>query len=612
MASLAIKHVLDFFRLFWITGPLFDKELRISSRRRRNYYLRFAYILLLILFVGGAWLSVDHVHGSFLYQKSRLAEIGQSIIITIVIFQFFAAQIIAIILLSNSISDEIYHRTLGVLMTTPINSMQIVIGKLSSKLLQIIILLAISFPILAIVRIFGGVSWSYIISSSFITLTAAIFAGSVSLAFSIKNIHTYVVIIKTVFTLGAIYFFLPLIITAIFGEQWISVLIQVNLRQINESSVILAHLNPIGTMALNTYFMLSPTPNMPYFWPAHCIIMLAASAFVLAYSVNVVRKVALQQILGQLDFFSRFRLSFSKNKNNKVKEYAGSIRKLVGPPVFWKDIRKPLIQGIDRTNNKIGLFVTIITQFVTYYVCYHNSCLDEGFVHSIYVSLFIVIGIIFNVVLSVSSITSEKESLAWPILLTTSLDEWQILLGKALGIFYKCLPVWLLLFGHLILFIIVGYIHPIAFLQVLFVVTGVIIFLTGFGIYISSICKKTTWAIIFSFAFILAAWLFVPIIAGIVTSFIGNRKLSATFSGLYSSLNPIVQIGVVMDAAGGIHKADSSLSDLKYSWPYVTILRNLGKVYLTTIFLFTTMFVYSSAGVFFAWLAKRRFRRNII
>ena len=38
-----------------LTGPIFDKELRVSSRRRRNYVLRSAYLLVLVVFVVGAW-----------------------------------------------------------------------------------------------------------------------------------------------------------------------------------------------------------------------------------------------------------------------------------------------------------------------------------------------------------------------------------------------------------------------------------------------------------------------------------------------------------------------------------------------------------------------------
>ena len=29
----------------WLTGPIFDKELRVSSRRKRNYVIRAVYVL---------------------------------------------------------------------------------------------------------------------------------------------------------------------------------------------------------------------------------------------------------------------------------------------------------------------------------------------------------------------------------------------------------------------------------------------------------------------------------------------------------------------------------------------------------------------------------------
>ena len=173
--------------LSWLTGPLLDKELRVSSRRRRNYILRSVYVIVLTVFVAMVWLSVVKYGASGAYQRSRMAVAGKTIISTIVTFQFFATQMIAIVMLSTAISDEIYHRTLGLLMTTPINSFQIVMGKLCSKLLQLILLLAISLPLLAIIRVLGGVAWNYVLSSLCITLTAVIFAGALSMHFSISN-----------------------------------------------------------------------------------------------------------------------------------------------------------------------------------------------------------------------------------------------------------------------------------------------------------------------------------------------------------------------------------------------------------------------------------------
>lgn len=43
--------VAPWLSLSWLTGPIFDKELRVSSRRRRNYVLRSAYLVLLMVYL---------------------------------------------------------------------------------------------------------------------------------------------------------------------------------------------------------------------------------------------------------------------------------------------------------------------------------------------------------------------------------------------------------------------------------------------------------------------------------------------------------------------------------------------------------------------------------
>ena len=160
------------------------------------------YITLLSTILYFFWASIVHISGNNLYQASRMATMGQEIMTFIVWFQFCATQIIAVIMLSTSISDEIYNKTLGLLMSTPITSFQIVMGKLISKFLQLILLLVISLPLLAVVRIFGGVPWDYIVSSLMPDFgNNSILIGTLSLFFSIFSHKAYVVIIETIITL---------------------------------------------------------------------------------------------------------------------------------------------------------------------------------------------------------------------------------------------------------------------------------------------------------------------------------------------------------------------------------------------------------------------------
>ncbi|MCP4259808.1 MAG: ABC transporter permease subunit [Planctomycetes bacterium] len=539
---------------------------------------------------------------------------GKSIITTIVSFQFIATQLIAIIMLSTSISDEIYHRTLGVLMTTPVTSFQIVMGKLFSKLLQLILLLAISLPLLAIVRVFGGVPWNFVLSSLCITLTAVIFAGSLSLYFSINNRRAYVVIIKTVFTIGALFGFLPTIFSALFA-MFLGNFAPGLLSQGSVPTALMAifgHLNPFGAISFNTAMMMSPTmpAGMPsFYWPLHCVLMLGGSALLVARSVKIVRKVALRQAVGQLELISKRKRKKQKKQSSQagdVQELAGLIRRVKGSPVLWKELRAPIIQGAEGKNSIIGLAITIAALILTYGTCANQKCLNLDFTHVAYTVMFIIIGMIFNIVLSATSITSEKESRSWPILLATSMDDWQILWGKAVGVFRRCLPIWCLLAGHILLFVSIRYIHPIAIIHLFMIIAGLVVFLSGVGLYFSALLRRTTSSVVANFAFFTVIWIIVPVLLGLLTSIPPDK--SEVFEA-YVSANPVLQTTAIMTGAGGDRNARMKLSDLDYDWP--PSIRGKGGAYSTTGILLITNLIYTSVGLLFAWRAKCRFRRNV-
>ena len=597
-----------------VAGPLFDKELRVSSRRRRNYALRFMYVMLLTVFVATVWLGVVESEYSAVFQKSRMALAGKTIITTIVWFQFVATQLIAIIMLSTSINDEIQHRTLGLLMTTPISSFHIVMGKLFSKLLQIILLLAISLPLLAVVRVFGGVPANYLLSSLCITLTAVILAGSLSLLFSISNRRAYVVIIKTAATLVFFFAIVPTMGVTLLNPRWMLASAPPNIS--NPLVAAFLHLNPFGAMSMNTAMMMSPIMPvaMPWFyWPVHCALMLAISGVLIAWSVRVVRKVALRQATGQLDLLAKRRAGTKKVKqralrSGKPQEQSGIIRRVQGSPVLWKEIRAPMIRGGDGRNSIIGLVITIIALLITYGVCEKENCLDQGFAHVSYMLMFVIIGSLFTMVLSSTCITSEKESRAWPVMLATSMDDWHILLGKAGGVFRRCLPIWLLLAGHIVFFVFMRYIHPIAIIHSFIFVAGLVSFLTGVGIYFSARFKRTTSAVVANFALAIALWVVIPSLGGLISQFTGDRDYHHAFE-TYLSANPTIQAVVVMNGAGGEHVARTKLSRLHYDWPRRR--NDWNGVWDTTGVLTVYMLIYVSVGFLFAWRAKCRFRRNV-
>jgi ABC-type transport system involved in multi-copper enzyme maturation permease subunit len=183
------------------------------------------------------------------------------------------------------------------------------------------------------------------------------------------------------------------------------------------------------------------------------------------------------------------------------------------------------------------------------------------------------------------------------------MDEWYILMGKAIGVFRRCLPIWLLMAGHILLFICMRYIHPIAILHMPIFATGLIVFLTGSSLYFSARFRRTTSAVIASFALALVLWVIFPAMLGLVSVF--TRDYDTV--GELVSANPAAQLYLLMDGAGGSFNARTDISKLNYEWPD----RALRKIWATTGLVLIYMLIYTVAGVLFAWRAKCRFRRNV-
>jgi len=600
----------------WLTGPIFDKELRVSSRRRRNFALRFFYILLLTAFIGIVWLAVVPISGSVAHAQRNMAVAGNLIVSTIVVFQFIAMQLLAIIMLSTAISDEVYNRTLGLLMTTPISGLQIVMGKLLSKLLQLALLLGISLPVLAIVRVLGGVSWDYLLSSLSITLTAAIFAGSVTLRLSVGRERAYVVILRAVLVLAGFYFFMPAIMGALafFLAPRFGLSLTAGPWASRAAAFAAAYSSPFYAIWNTTREMLNPTGAVRFLWPIHCLVMLGLSALVLAWSMKVVRETALRQAIGQLVTSTlprgRRKKALKASGADMDDSAADTVKRVQGPPVIWRELRAPFIRGVDNRNSRIGLAATILALLLTYLPSQIGGYLDENFTHISYALLFVFLGAVLNVVFSATRITIEKESQTWPLLLLTPLSDWDILLGKAISAFRRCLPIWGLLAGHMIFFTLVGYIHPVAFFHLLILVAWLTCFITGAGLYFSARLRHTTAAVVANFALVLGLWAVGPIIIGLLS--IAGKSEDPFVK--YMLAHPMLQTELVMAGAAGSQNAHLTFSSLEYGSEHLLFggTRGMFGFGEMTAALLVTAAIYILAGLLFFWRAKCRLRRNIV
>src|SRR5947208_16386708 len=82
-------------------GPIFTKELRVTARRKRSYWLRVVYLALLLLALLLAYATTSgRSYGGVAAQAQHRAELGMVFFVSFSIFCYFAMCAIAPVLTS--------------------------------------------------------------------------------------------------------------------------------------------------------------------------------------------------------------------------------------------------------------------------------------------------------------------------------------------------------------------------------------------------------------------------------------------------------------------------------------------------------------------------------
>jgi ABC-type transport system involved in multi-copper enzyme maturation permease subunit len=533
--------ILDWLTLQPMTGPILDKELRVTSRRKRYFVLRVVYLANLLIILAMAWADTISSNQSSLMTVSRMAIAGQVLTSFIVWFQFIGLQVVAVILLSTAISEEIYHKTLGVLMTTPITAAQIVLGKLLSRLWQLLLLLGISLPVLAVVRVFGGIPWGFLAAGLTITLCMVLFVGALTMLWSIYCRRAYAAIILSVLTLLALFSGLPFLV----------MLIMLKAGGGDTIFLWLGLLNPYTCQIINTALLFEPRGMpaplpFPVEWLAwmHCGLLLAATLLILLFCMWKVRKVALRQIVGEGTVIL---IPQTPGTSSAPDIIVPRLRTVRGQPVYWKECRLPLF-GRHKIAAAVFLALGLGVLGLIYALLADSNDLKDSNTHATFGVIFMGIALLITATVPAATVTSERESGSLPLLLTTTLTDWQILFGKFFGAIQRCLPVWGLLMGHLALFVVVGYLHRVVLPYMAIVAAWILILFAASGVYFSVRFRHTTTAVIMNMATWAAVWGLVPAMLGFTALWI---RLDSHIVESYMDIIPFVQCAILIDGAAG-------------------------------------------------------------
>ena len=285
------------------------------------------------------------------------------------------------------------------------------------------------------------------------------------------------------------------------------------------------------------------------------------------------------------------------------------IRPVTGSPVVWRELHARWMR------RKLLLRILLCVGFALLLLIYGLvATIDDAFgeneVHAVFLCAFVILGILSTAVLAATSITSEKEANSWEILLCTTLGDGHILLGKAVGIARRCLPVWLLPVAHVLLFMALGLTHAVLLGHLLIIVIGLIGLLAGAGLYMGVRFRRTTTAVILNLTVALTLWAGLPLLTALDAEALPRDSLRSEMRDLTEYVvdaNPVYQVGLVTERVSGHHRGTRDLRGLSYYWEGA----GRGDLAETTVYLLAYAGAYLALGALFAWRAKCRLRRRI-
>ncbi|MEK6701353.1 MAG: ABC transporter permease [Planctomycetota bacterium] len=165
-------------------NPIAIRLVENGSRRQRHFHIRWIYLGVLILVL--LWTLVSLGAGSVSYGK--LASNGAQSFTYIAYLQILLICVLAPVFMAGAIAQEANPQTWEVLLTTPLSSLQIVLGNLLGRLFFILGLLAASLPLFALTQYFGGVPGTAIFASYLVAGAAALLVGSIAISLAVSRL----------------------------------------------------------------------------------------------------------------------------------------------------------------------------------------------------------------------------------------------------------------------------------------------------------------------------------------------------------------------------------------------------------------------------------------
>jgi ABC-type transport system involved in multi-copper enzyme maturation permease subunit len=405
-----------------IFGPVLPVELVTSSRRVRYFIVRVVYaaILLITLWTQYESSMAWRVNSGAPLSPSELSDFAAEFFQSFAIVQLLAVLVLTPALVAGAVAEEKERKTIEYLLVTDLRDQEIVLGKLAARMLHLSVLIAVGWPVLALLMLLGGVAMENVLAMFAITASTAFVVAALSIWSSVQARRGRDAVMR-VFVIGLALLILPPIADAFswFGWRgwWIVQAIVDELMAANPFVCLASALGQSGTD-----------------WDAVLALMRDHAILTVPFvglSVLRVRRVYLKQALG-----------------TAARRGRGSFRlwrpELGDSPMLWKELfaeRPVFTLGVIGLIAQALLFLGVVIPAVVIFVNRVGSG-SGGFVDELQIYVMLVgttvacVGLLAVAVRAASSVTAERERQTWDVLMSTPIEPWEVVRGKVAGSLY--------------------------------------------------------------------------------------------------------------------------------------------------------------------------------
>jgi ABC-type transport system involved in multi-copper enzyme maturation permease subunit len=167
------------------TNPICLRLVQVGSVRMRHLTIRAGYLAVMIVVL--LVVLLNSVSGGGTMSIRELAGAGAQMFQSVSYLQVGLICLLTPVFMAGAIAQEANPRTWEILLTTPLNNLQIVLGNLFGRLFFVIALLFSSMPLFVMTQYFGGVPGESIFASYAIAGASALVVAAIAITLSVTR-----------------------------------------------------------------------------------------------------------------------------------------------------------------------------------------------------------------------------------------------------------------------------------------------------------------------------------------------------------------------------------------------------------------------------------------